>query len=811
MPHFLLNVRFLIALVLASTVATLAVHADVVILRDGYTLYGVKTVKERQPLIDDQTGDVFITDMPNGMTAVDDGPRWVVFPSSPLQVADVNDSNKFKDYASYTRDRFRGDTKLPSTARDPELLKPWDPKEWTRVIKFNDVDPRLKHTVKQHINVITPYYVRVGSSSHVLSHYFLTREFKPETIRALLINHPTLLEPPGKPDAEKRERLVRFWIQADWLDEADKELSALLAALPAEKERVARLKSEVNALRAQKMMIEIERAHDSGRHDWAVKALATFPKVDVPKSVAVRSTGMQAEYELRNSRFVLAKRYLEELPKLVNEGTKFLIDAAAAVRRELHMDTLSRLEVFVTLAERAEKDTKAGRRPSQTPEELISAAVTGWHLGKVAAEPKVGTAYKCWMTREMALRYLRNPQKGVRQKDLADYLAGENAMPYDELEKLVSLLPPPEEPATLPSSSVTLRMPPSVTFPGGMTYVLRLPDEYQSGRSYPLLIALPDPSLDPEDEEAASKMLALFGDLPSRLGYIVAVPMWWQPTKSRYEYSAQEQAEVLDLARHLRRAYQIDSDRIFLWGNGEGASMALDMGGSHPDLFAAVVPVNPSVYQPLYIPAEYWVNYYQMPVYMVIGDKFGPSVKAIRMLTERWMPRGFPSLVVSYKGRGAEWFSEEIQFAFDWMGRKRRADPGKTLGPPSYSGKTIAAGFSSVRATNNRFHWLSSESLNRNRIMAPVLGKKATVPIKFSAKIESGNYIQAKAFGMGDLTFWFSRGMLDYTKPVRLKVNGGKTVTETITPQVPILMEDLYDRGDRQRPYFYRVDMRVPN
>ena len=35
-----------------------------------------------------------------------------------------------------------------------------------------------------------------------------------------------------------------------------------------------------------------------------------------------------------------------------------------------------------------------------------------------------------------------------------------------------------------------------MTYPNGVDYLLRLPDEYQPGRSYPLLVALPDPNLD---------------------------------------------------------------------------------------------------------------------------------------------------------------------------------------------------------------------------------------------------------------------------------------------------------------------------
>src|SRR5256885_13700144 len=153
MLSLLCNARTAAALALTVIVCALAAHADTVILKDGYTIHAVKLVKEKDIIVDDKTGIPFIFDKPNGIVAADDGPRWVVFPNSPLQVADVNDNNKFRDFAAYTRDREAGGEKLPSTAREAEVGQDWDPKERTRGIKFNDLDPRGEHTAKHHIHV----------------------------------------------------------------------------------------------------------------------------------------------------------------------------------------------------------------------------------------------------------------------------------------------------------------------------------------------------------------------------------------------------------------------------------------------------------------------------------------------------------------------------------------------------------------------------------------------------------------------------------------------------------------------------------
>jgi pimeloyl-ACP methyl ester carboxylesterase len=809
MSRFSFNARSVAALALAVVLTTLAANAEVVILKDGYVLHGVKILKEKAPIIDDQTGQVFLVDKPNGLYAIDDGARWVVFPKD--QLSDVSEANRFERFSGYTPkgDRYAGPEKFPSTiAGKAEILKDWDAKEWTRVIKFNDVDPRVKHTIKQHISLINPHYVRIGSSSHKMTRYFLLKEFPPSQIRTFLTNHPDLAEEKGKVDPEKREKLIRFWIQADLLDEADKDLEALKEAAAGEKERYSRLKAEVNGLRAERLIGEVERARDAGRHQWAMTALNAFPKDNVPKPVTEKVVGLRAEYERRATQFKAAKRYLDELQKKVNAASSpFLVDGAAAVRREVHLDTLSRLDQFTTLAERAERDAKEGLRPAQSPEELLASAITGWHLGKVAAETRVGTAYKCWVTRQMALEYLRTHNKGEREKLLKNYLGTENALSYDDLEKLVSLLPPPDAPDVPPTGPARVQLPPTVDQPLGVEFIVRLPEEYQPGRSYPLLILLPDPN----DDKVPDQMLERFGDVPTRLGYIVAVPQWWDPQTKRYDYSKQEQAAVLRTLRYLRRTYQVDSDRVFLWGNGDGASMALDLGGSHPDLFAGIVPVNPGVYQPLYIPCQYWVNFQQLPIYLVMGDRFGPSVNAIRMLSERWMPKGFPSLVVSYKGRGQEWFAQELPYVFDWLGRKRRADPGRVLGPPVIEGRTTFPGFSSVRLSDNRFHWLSSDDINPVQTIDPVRAERDRypAPAKFSARIMEGNAITVKTLGLRQVTVWFGKGMVDYTKPVKVTVNGGKPETKQITPQIPVLMEDLYDRGDRQRPYFMFMDFQL--
>ena len=265
------NARILLALGCLALFCSLAARADVVILKDGYTLYGVKTIKEREGLTDNETGQVFSVERANGLTVVDDGPRWTLFPQSALQVADVSNTNKFSGLTpdSPKRDLFAGKQAIPLTATLPKV-GPWNDKMWTRTIEFRDSEKDyVKHVVKQHISVISPYYIRIGSDSHRLQTYYMLKEFSAERIRTFLSYHPDL-DDREKPDPAKRERLIHFWIQADWHDEAEKDIAKFITDFPTEKDRLEKIRNEIGVSRVEKRIVEAERAKESGRHHRAI-------------------------------------------------------------------------------------------------------------------------------------------------------------------------------------------------------------------------------------------------------------------------------------------------------------------------------------------------------------------------------------------------------------------------------------------------------------------------------------------------------------------------------------------------------------
>src|SRR5208282_3108816 len=111
--------------------------------------------------------------------------------------------------------------------------------------------------------------------------------------------------------------------------------------------------------------------------------------------------------------------------------------------------------------------------------------------------------------------------------------------------------------------------------------------------------------------------------------------------------------------------------------------MAYDVGLSHPDLFAGVLPMSAG---PSFFSEAYWRSAQYLPFYVINGDRSGDSNKKVREQFTSWMPRAFNSMWVQYKGRGIEWFGAELPSAFDWMRNKHRAFPLRQLGVDGFGG-----------------------------------------------------------------------------------------------------------------------------
>jgi hypothetical protein len=334
-------------------------------------------------------------------------------------------------------------------------------------------------------------------------------------------------------------------------------------------------------------------------------------------------------------------------------------------------------------------------------------------------------------------------------------------------------------------------------FRKGPSYLLQLPPEYHHARSYPVLFVLHAPGEKPE------VMLKRWSAMAAQYGYILVSPEWERSLNSAYEFSDEEHASVVDVLRDLRRYLQVDSDRVFLFGAGESGTMAFDVGLSHPDLFAGVLVM---ASRPRYFAKSYWRNGQFLPFYVVNGDMAGDDIKDIRRQFEHWVTRGYPSLYVEYKGRGQDWFWGELPNFFDWMSHKKRATALPFCGKPG--GGTYGEEFQSMRATDNRFYWIVGEEIHNRHINDGQKWSSRTGAATLQAHISEGNQINVNAHGFKRVTVWLGPGTIDLDKPVKIYVNGRLAVpSRKITPSLRTLLEDYYQRGDRHRLFWAKVEL----
>ena len=350
---------------------------------------------------------------------------------------------------------------------------------------------------------------------------------------------------------------------------------------------------------------------------------------------------------------------------------------------------------FSVRRNRRNASVKAGS-PATGPAELLSLAVTGWMLGNPSAEAKPETAVRIWRARQFAMKYLNSDVRGrqavARQLPPGPGQRGDAWMSSRSSSRVCRRLGPE---TTITDQPVEMK-----TGAGrdAVSYLLQLPPEYRPGRNWPVLFVLHQSGQTPDD------MLKLWSEAAGENGYILVAPEWSQGLGGEYGYSDREHDAVLDALRDLRRRFAVDSDRVFLFGYGQGGEMAFDVGLSHPDLFAGVLPMSAG---PQKFARRYYHNGQYLPFYIVDGDRsgIGDQGEPARRFDD-WVSQ-YPMMWVQYKGRGVEFYGAEVPMMFDWMRNKKREFPLQQIGV-GVRGKRIS---SLNGATDNSFYWLTTDGI----------------------------------------------------------------------------------------------------
>ena len=251
---------------------------------------------------------------------------------------------------------------------------------------------------------------------------------------------------------------------------------------------------------------------------------------------------------------------------------------------------------------------------------------------------------------------------------------------------------------------------------------------------------------------------------------------------------------MLNSLRDACRKFAIDTDRVFISGHSMGGDAAWDIGLAHPDLWAGMIPV---VAQADKYITRYWEHARYVPFYLVSGELDGDKTVKNADHLNRYFNHDYDATVVEFQGRGHENFSDEILRLFDWMGRKQR----------DFARKDFAC--QSMRPWDNFFWWVEMSEFPPKTMVDPADWPPpgGTIPAKSRRRINATNGITVTT-GANRVTLWLSPELIDFKRKISITVNRGglRMAQPFIEPDAKIILEDVRTRGDRQHPFWAKVE-----
>ncbi|MFV0446682.1 MAG: hypothetical protein ACK5Q5_24180 [Planctomycetaceae bacterium] len=639
------------------------------------------------------------------------------------------------------------------------------------------------------ITRLDPRYLTVASTSHEWDFGLHLNLLSTERLLELL--HTAVVAPDRPASAEDRMSIVLFLLYAEGqLPAAREELTRIRQDFPEMAARADELERLVLDQYGNIALKEVLQRKEIGQHQMAQYLSQRVLQVDLPGDVLREAQQLLDDYAAADQKIAEVKMLLSSLQgELMPEEAARVAAIRAAVERELNYDSLPRLAPFL-------RDSAAA---NLTASEKLALAYSAWVIGPSYADTSLATAMSLWDARFLVLQYLHpDTDYGDRQL-LQDRLLKTEGISVPAIARMVPLLPSPMEFPVSPSVTVqSVEVSPTLDRSTTVRYTVIVPPEYNPARSYPAIVVLR-----PEGRSAESAATQWGGTpekpgLAARRGYVVIAPEYAPDAASKYDYGREAHEAVLTSLFDVRLRINIDSDRVFLTGSGMGGDAAYDLGLSHPDLWAGVMPFTGFFDHAAKLLKD---NAPQLPFYAVGGERDRDTLNANAAAFDSRMRRGWDFIYCEYKQRGYEPYMEEFPRLFDWMERHRRP---RNL-------KEFKHTF--VRDFENRMGWLKWVGPPPQVTKPIVWGKDS--PGRRSMTVEAripqvdppnDQTLFIARQPCKHTVVWLSPDLVDYER--RLKVNIGATTPfrEFPEPDLGVLLDNLRERGDRQMLFWTKLE-----
>ena len=654
--------------------------------------------------------------------------------------------------------------------------------------------------VEQTITEINPRYVVVASRGMAWDMRIATSSLPRSVITRILMNR---INPKN---LEQRKSIVRFYIQSERYSEASAELAAILEDFGSDQhgspeyrdvtQDLQPLQRSIGRLETEQFQNELILRRNAGQYEFVKPFLEDFPteQADVETLQAVRNM-IEEDLQYEQWRTRLLATLYDYAGQIEEEQLREMIPPILdEINTELTQNTITR---FSPLQLMIDDD-------AMPVDEKLAMAVSGWLVGENEAVMSLPMAVSMHKTRENVRQYLTSDTSSERER-LLQKIESEETGTIEDIVKILPMMKPvypiPRQPDVDKPGFYRLETP-AIGNLMPFSYCIQLPPEYDPNRKYPLIIALHAGIMSPEqqiDWWAGEWRNGQRTGQATRNGYIVVAPYWNVNGSVVYDYSAVAHGAVLYSYYDVLRHFSVDVDRVYLTGHSAGGDAAWDIGISHPDLWAGVMPIVAS--------SRKYIRYYPLnaryvPWYFVIGELDGTVSRTQNDFNfNKYLmasnAENYRCTVVSYIGRGHEGFSDEILHLFDWMGRQKREFPIKNFE------------VNSLRPWDNFFWWVEGHQFPPSAMIDPADwpesgGLPATAA---KARLEANitrNRVQVKSVA-AQTTVWLSPELIDFNQRVEVQFNGRRTSADgLIEGKLTDLLEDVRTRHDRQHPFWVK-------
>lgn len=616
---------------------------------------------------------------------------------------------------------------------------------------------------------------------------------------------------------EDRQRLtphldiVDFFIQAGRYQEADNQLRRIQILFPDEKDRVEENRVRVRQEFAKQQLSEIKLMLESGQTKLATLWMKFINRDGVEGETLADLDFQLEEIENQQNETTKVKQLVKELldrfrnlpgGQLTDSQTKTLERFEAEIDSDLDDSNKLRLDSF----ERLSQDV------SQTQQQSIALAISGWIMGSNNAIDNWAVAQSLFEVRDLVREYLLCGETIRRESILNQLEKFESSAPKYVASLMAQMKPLKHDligdydgrkPIEFEVMVEGTKAHPGAT---GYRCLVHLPNEYSPYRRYRLMMALPGAS-SVEDHlthfcGSFNEGLNVLHGAASRNGTIVVAVDWRKGKQRKAEYSAREHKVIMRALRETMRRFSVDSDQVFLQGHGIGADVAYDVGLAHPEHWAGIIGISATGIQkyPL-IYSENKAN--SLAVYAVVGSKYIGGIRNCKKAWNNWLTTDQRNdcTVVQYKGRLDERFAENVPEMFKWMRVQRRRYP---------SGAGFKFECKTIRPWDNYYWFVELHGFPKKNTTWPELynAKTKIKVLTITGELREANsnfFVLAPPRAGTGMTLWLSPNFFDFSREIT--INGrGRDFQGSVRPSRKTLLEDARQRMDLQRPYWAKVN-----